>query len=86
MFTLCREWEESGESRASFCRRHQINTSKFSYWRGQYLSEGGGKEGEFLSLTPAIDSGMEIRYPNGVVLKVPGKTSLSELKTLITLF
>jgi hypothetical protein len=86
MFALCRQWEESGETRESFCKRHQINMGKFSYWRGQYLAEGQTEEGEFIAMAPAIDSGMEIRYPNGVVLKVSGKTPLGELKALISLF
>jgi hypothetical protein len=63
-----------------------MNIGKFSYWRGQYLAEGQTEEGEFIALSPAVDSGMEIRYPNEVVLKVPGKTPLGELKALISLF
>lgn len=86
MFSLCRQWEESGETRESFCRRHHINIGKFSYWRSQYLTEGKLEGGGFISLTPEIDSVMEIHYPNGVMLKVPGKASLPELKALITLF
>lgn len=86
MFALCRQWEESGETRELFCKRHQMNIGKFSYWRGQYLAEGQTEEGEFISMTLAVNSGMEIRYPNGVVLKVPGKTLLGELKALISLF
>ena len=86
MFSLCRQWEESGETRESFCKRHQINVGKFSYWRSQYIAEGEKpQEDGFIPITPAMKSGMEIRYPNGVVLKIPGKTPLAELKALICL-
>lgn len=90
MFFLCQQWEESGETRESFCKGHQINIGKFSYWRSQYLSEcrpvaEKSHEDEFIALTPAMNSGMEIRYPNGVILKIPEKTSLAELKALISL-
>lgn len=86
MFALCRQWEDSGETRESFCKRHQINIGKFSYWRSQYLAEGQTEEGEFIAMSPAIDPGMEIRYRNGVVLKVSGKMPLGDLKALISLF
>jgi hypothetical protein len=85
MFSLCRQWEESGETRESFCNRHQINIGKFSYWRSQYMSEEKPQEDDFLAISPAVNSGMEIRYPNGVVIKIPGKTPLVELKALICL-
>ncbi|MFP4096934.1 MAG: IS66 family insertion sequence element accessory protein TnpA [Cyclobacteriaceae bacterium] len=57
MFSLCREWEESGETRESFCKRHQINAGKFSYWRSQFLAEEKPQEDDFLAVTPAVDSG-----------------------------
>lgn len=85
MFSLCQQWEESGETRESFCKRHQINIGKFSYWRSQYLAEEKPREDEFIAIDPSLNSGMEIRYPNGVVLKIPEKTSLAELKSLICL-
>lgn len=85
MFSLCRQWEESAETRESFCKRHQINIGKFSYWRSQYLAEERPQEAQFIALTPAVNSGMEIRYPNGVVLKITEKTTLAELKALICL-
>jgi hypothetical protein len=58
---------------------------KFSYWRSQYLAEEKLREDEFIAISPAMNSGMEIRYPNGVVLKIPEKTPLTELKALIYL-
>lgn len=85
MFSLCRQWEESGETRESFCQRHQINIGKFSYWRSQYLAEESPQEDEFIAIAPAMNSSLEIRYPNGVVLKVAESTSLPELKALICL-
>lgn len=88
MLSLCRQWEESGETREAFCKRHQINVGKFSYWRSQYLAEAKSQEDDFIAIppvTPAMNSGMEIRYPNGVVLKIPENTPLAEVKALICL-
>ena len=85
MFSLSRQWEESGETRESFCKRHKINIGKFSYWRSQYLAEKEPQEDRFIAISPEVNSGVEIHYPNGVVLKIPERTPLAELKALICL-
>ena len=86
MFALCAEWESSDLNRADFCRKHQINLGRFGYWRSRYLKHQKQSSGDFLELAPVLPGGLEIMYPNGVVLKAPANTSYPELKALITLF
>lgn len=89
MFDLIHQWEESGLNRKTFCRKHNLNLSQFSYWRTKYLKEQSGKEKEsdevFIPVKPATDSTLEIKYPNGVVIRVPENTSTGQLQTLINL-
>ncbi|MCG8322162.1 MAG: hypothetical protein MI921_21885 [Cytophagales bacterium] len=89
IFSLCRGWELSGKDRETFCTEHEITLAKFGYWRSQYLAEQrdpvDGQDDGFVAITPGITSGLEIRYPNGVTVKVGEKASLTDLKALIML-
>lgn len=85
MFSLVREWENSGKNREDFCKEHGINLGRFAYWRTQYLAREKTTGDDFVAVTPSVASEMEIQYPNGVKLKVSKNIPVSELKTLIYL-
>ena len=85
MFALCQEWECSGKRREAFCKEHGLTIATFSYWRTKYLVEQKDHRDGFVTITAGLSSAMEIRYPNGVVLKVPEQMSLSQIKALISL-
>ena len=85
MFALCQEWECSGKRRDAFCKEYGITVATFSYWRTKYLAGQKDHHDGFVAITTGLSSAMEIRYPNGVILKVPEQMSLSQIKALISL-
>ena len=86
MFDLISRWENSDEDRTTFCNAHGVTLFTFSYWRTKYLkSQGTPTASGFFELKPAIPKCLEIVYPNGVVVRLPHTSSLSELKALIQL-
>lgn len=87
MFELIEKWEDCGQSREHFCQEHNLNLSQFAYWRTKYLKAHPSKEIDeaFIPVKPATDSGLEIKYPNGVSIKVPENTSTAQLQSLIHL-
>jgi len=83
MFNLIRQWEESDENREAFCKANNLTISTFSYWRTKYRKSQAGTLDGFIELKPSSGSVLEIVYPNGVMLRMPPTTTLSELKVLI---
>jgi len=83
MFNLIRLWEESYEDRATFCKAHDLSISTFSYWRTKYRKSQARSSNGFIELKPTSASVLEIVYPNGVMIRMPSTTTLSELKVLI---
>lgn len=80
--SIIAEQKASGESVSHFCKSQVLSMATFYYHKKrQSLPKGGG----FIQ----IDTGMtgssfiEIFYPNGVRLKLSGKTPLSELSSLL---
>ena len=82
----------SGLSVQEFCEQEYLNPATFYYWRKRLQ---GNEEEETSSLVPvcldrAHASGMEGRsleltYPNGVRISLPGNSSLSLIRSLIFL-
>lgn len=87
MFPIIEEWESTDESREIFCKRHDVPISTFSYWRTRYAkSRHADQSPKFVKLTPEPPSSdLEIIYPNGVKIRLPHSSSLSDLRTLIHL-
>jgi len=87
MFTLVRQWRDSGLTRNEFCLQHGITVAKFGYWisrwKADQLVEGTGfiPMGSSGSGTVAI---LSVVYPNGVRLEVPS-ADLGLLSRLIAL-
>lgn len=85
MFNLIRLWEESDENRETFCKANNLTISTFSYWRTKYRKSQADTLDGFIELKPSSGSVVEIVYPNGVIIRLPHTTTLSEMKALIRL-
>lgn len=92
MYPLIEAWECGEENRQSFCQRHQLALSTFSYWLTHYRKthrvSSGKPPGSFMAIqpeVPAFGEPLEILYPNGVKLRVPASGSLTMLRALIEL-
>lgn len=86
MFALIEQWQQSKKTQTAFCREHDIVYHIFGYWLKKYRQEHG-ENGNFLAmqLSDYADTGIEIRYPNGIVLHLPRTIGICELKQLITI-
>jgi len=42
MFTLVRQWRESGLTRQEFCLQHGITVGKFGYWISRWKEDQSG--------------------------------------------
>ena len=86
MFELMRQWEESNEDRISFCKAHGLALATFCYWRTKYRkSQGASPSRGFVELKPISPLSLEIVYPNGVIIRMPQSSSLTEVKALVQL-
>ncbi|WP_115870540.1 IS66 family insertion sequence element accessory protein TnpA [Marinoscillum furvescens] len=85
MFALIEQWKNSAESRKAFCRRHNIAPSTFSYWYAKYQKTESAVKPGFVEVQPHLSRSLELIYPNGVKIRLPHDTSLSELRTLLQL-
>ena len=78
MYAPIGQWEASSLSQELFCRNEGIKLSVFWYWRAKYLKlvNVWGNDGEsFERITPNRSAaGIEISYPNGVLLRLPINT------------
>ena len=77
MYPIIEAWQNSGQTKQAFCKDRGIPKSIFFYWYKQYKTDQG--QGGFVPIKikrgtdiPAI---IEIEYPNGIVLRLPGQTS-----------
>ena len=87
MFTLVRQWRESGLTRNEFCQQHGVSLSKFGYWIARFKEAHPGGDGGFIpmgwpgSTTHGV---LSVVYPNGVRLEV-SSADLGLLSSLIAL-
>lgn len=87
MFTLVRQWRESGLTRHEFCLQHGITLAKFGYWIARWKENESGADTGFIPLGKAMagnPSVISVVYPNGVRLEVPS-VDLGLLSRLIAL-
>lgn len=85
MFDLIDQWEASKLTQSAFCESHELSMSTFTYWRGKYLDSKNDETSDFVKLEPEWSSSLEVVYPNGVKVRLPERTSLSEVRILIQL-
>lgn len=87
MFTLVRQWRESGLTRNEFCQQHGVTLSKFGYWIARFKEDQSDGGGCFIPMGCSGPSGhavLSVIYPNGVRLEVPS-ADLGLLSRLIAL-
>jgi len=87
MFTLVRQWRESGLTRNEFCMQQGITLAKFGYWIARWKADQSGESNGFIPMGPPKTPGhpvLSVIYPNGVRLEVPS-TELGLLSRLIAL-
>jgi transposase-like protein len=82
MLSLIDNWKESGMSQVEFAREHQIGLAKFRYWINQQR-KGQAAGPAFVELNSFSQTGIRIRYPNGVELCLPAQTSVVVIRSLI---
>jgi len=85
MFNLVARWPGSGLRQQEYCKRAGISVPAFTYWRNRFLRSE--KPADFVPVSIGPDSAalIEICYPGGVVVRLNGKTTISEMISLITL-
>src|SRR5690606_37529068 len=74
MFTLVRQWRESGLTQKEFCLQHGITLSKFSYWISRWKEAQPSGEGRVIPMgSPGSTAHgvLSVVFANGVRLEVP---------------
>jgi len=87
MFTLVRQWRESGLTQKEFCLQHGITLGKFGYWISRWKEDQSGGDNGFIPMGSPKTAGypvLSVIYPNGVRLEVPS-ADLGLLSRLIAL-
>lgn len=87
MFTLVRQWRESGLTQREFCLQHGITLAKFGYWIVRWKEDQSSGGAGFIPMGSAMTgnaSAISIVYPNGVRLEIPS-TDLGLVSRLIAL-
>lgn len=82
-----KDWESSGQTKRTFCKERGITLSVFYYWFKKYNEEtqpGGFVPLDF-DVAPTSADVVEIKYPNGVTLRLPPGTSSSAIRQYIYL-
>jgi hypothetical protein len=88
MFAMNESWECSQEPQSHFCKRHEVTLATFGYWRTKYLKDKNITRpalGSFIGLHPQLPEGLEIVYPNGVRIRMPQSSPLTDVQALIHL-
>lgn len=77
-------WKASGLSQSAWCREHGVSLASFGYWRRK-LAGPTGSTPSVLPIRRAPDPTvemLEVRLPNGIVLRVPGVDLAALLRSL----
>jgi hypothetical protein len=88
MFSLIREWKESGTNQQDFCRQHDLSMHAFYYWLRKYKQVNTASENSFLpvEIRPPANGARDeihIHYPNGVMITLDKSVSISRIRSLI---
>jgi hypothetical protein len=87
MFQLIEEWESSNLTKKAFSRERQIPISVFHYWcrRFRELDNPGGFVPIEVQGMNDHGSMIEIKYPNGVSLRLPSQTPFPIVRQYLSL-
>ena len=83
MYPLVEKWLGGTEPQSEFRDRHSLSKPVFSYWLKKYRSEAGEEEPQgFVALTVRPAVGLEVVFPNGVVVRIAGDTGAGFIREL----
>jgi len=89
MYPLVEKWESSSQSKVSFCDAHGLSVDAFRYWYKKYKAEQVEATGSFVAMevyeqtAPDPVGGIEVKYPNGVVIQLNEPVGPQYLSQLI---
>ncbi len=100
MYAIIGQWEKSGLSQKAFCKTVSINYYTFKYWLAKKSNEEqeiqhnhtGQKEirKAFIPVEVPIAKdifpGIQLDYPNGVILKITEGMPIEQVQQLIKLY
>lgn len=86
-------WQQTDSSQSSYCRAHDLNYHRFTYWRRKLISPRSVTRQAVLrsgfvpvkAVTPTVSSNLIATLPNGVVLRGISTDNLSVVKQLLGL-
>lgn len=83
MFALYNLWQESGLTQHKFCQEQGIKPSVFNYWIKKFRDPHEASPGFVqMELAPGNAMGIEVLYPNGIVVRLPG-TDVGLIRQLV---
>jgi hypothetical protein len=91
MFALIEEWQQSGQSQRQFCIENDIPYHMFIYYHTKYKQQAHDNQDGFLPMEITGDCSqgnfgeIEIHYPNGTMVRLPGAMNMKVLTHLINL-
>jgi len=88
MFAMVELWKASRISKKEFCEQHRLAKSVFYYWLKKYRQLAESEENGFIPVKlngfgENTLKGMEIQYPNGVRVILPGGADITMIRSLI---
>lgn len=89
MYPVIEAWQDSGLTGQAFCAQNGIAKSVFYYWLTRYKADK--EPGGFVPIhikrdhKVAADTFIEIQYPTGVILRIPGQSSASTIRQYLQL-
>ncbi len=87
MFSLIKEWEQSGMNKLEFCRIKNITKDSFYYWSNKYkksqISGNGFLPVQVPETTRIQSSNIIIEYPSGIKLNLPSNYSVKQIHSLL---
>ncbi len=85
-------WQQTGKTQSSYCRTHDLNYHRFTYWRRKLSTPGKGARqavirSGFVAVKPAsqVSTNLIATLPNGVILQGICTDNLSVVKQLLGL-
>ena len=83
-------WRSGSDSQAAYCKAHDLVYHRFVYWRRKYEADmlvPGMPEisGGFAKVIcePAVDTGLTLSLPNGLVLRGISAANVSVVRQLL---
>jgi len=89
MFPLIEQYLDSGQKQDDFCQAHDLPKSVFAYWLARYRAAADSSTEGFVEVVPpergTATAGIELEYPNGLKIRLPGEIAPDDLRMFIDL-